>query len=76
VGEPGSIEREHESYSRALSSGRRLGVRPSEWLDDWWISWSPRNSNQNAEGEWSEWVELARMIIERNEEMKQEASDA
>ena len=47
-----------------IEAGRRLAVRRSEWLDEWWVSHSPRNSNSNAEGAWEEWVALAKRIID------------
>jgi len=50
-----------------IATATRLGVRKSEWLDDWWVSWSPRNDNQNAEGDWSEWVQLAHDILAADE---------
>lgn len=46
-----------------IEAGRRLGVERSGWLTGWFTSWSPRNDNSNAEGSWSEWVELAHAII-------------
>lgn len=53
-GEPGAI---------VARAGRRLAVQRSAWLNDWYISYSPRNDNQNAEGDWAEWVALAREIL-------------
>ena len=43
--------------------GRRCALRKSDWLDDWYVSHSPRNCNQNAEGSWEDWVELAQNIL-------------
>ncbi len=54
----------------AIQTGRRLGMVKSDYTDDWYISWSPRNSNNNAEGVWSEWVELANAIIAEDERRK------
>lgn len=54
VGKPGDV---------VARSGRRLAVQASEWLSDWYISHSPRNDNQNAEGPWQEWVDLAHAIL-------------
>ncbi|KQO50615.1 hypothetical protein [Sphingomonas sp. Leaf257] len=51
-----------------IEAGRRLGVERSEWLTGWFTSWSPRNDNSNAEGNWSEWVKLAHAIIGYNRE--------
>ena len=47
-----------------IKGGKRCGVEKSEWLDGWFVSWSPRNDNQNAEGVWSDWVALANAILE------------
>lgn len=46
-----------------IGAAKRLGVEQSEWLDDWFVSHSPRNGNQNAEGMWCQWVHLARLIL-------------
>lgn len=45
-------------------------MRRSKWLEDWWISYSPRNDNQNAEGTWKEWVSLASRILEADIEWR------
>jgi hypothetical protein len=50
-----------------ISSGRRLAIRKSDSLDDWYVSYSPRNDNDCAEGNWKEWVELAHKIIAKDE---------
>lgn len=55
VGKPGEL---------VATGGRRLGVMASEWLNDWYVSHSPRNANNNAEGTWQEWVDLAKRILE------------
>lgn len=47
-----------------IQAGRRLAVKESEWLDDWWVGTSPRNGDHAAvEGNWSEWVSLAHAIL-------------
>lgn len=46
-----------------LDAAKRLAVVESEWLDDWYISHSPRNGNEFAEGTWCQWVHLARLIL-------------
>jgi hypothetical protein len=38
-------------------------VQWDPWMGDWFTSWSPRNSNSNAEGQWDHWVDLALMIL-------------
>ena len=50
-----------------IHAAKRLACESSEWLGDgghsWWISHSPRNDNMNAEGQWCQWVHLARLIL-------------
>jgi hypothetical protein len=36
----------------------------SEWMGDWFMSYSPRNDNSNAEGQWDQWVSLALQILQ------------
>lgn len=48
----------------AVSAGKRLGVQWCPWMGDWFTSWSPRNSNSNAEGPWAHWVDLAVRILQ------------
>ena len=33
---------------------------------DWWVGYSPRNCSDCSEGEWADWVELAKKILERD----------
>lgn len=42
---------------------RRCGIQQSPWLTGWYVPWSPRNDNENAEGCWSHWVALAHEIL-------------
>lgn len=53
-----------EGEAITIGAGKRLGVEESEWLPSWFVSWSPRNDNQNAEGYWCQWVHLARLILD------------
>lgn len=46
-----------------LESGKRIGVTWAPWMGDWFVSYSPRNSNSNAEGYWDHWVDLALHIL-------------
>lgn len=46
-----------------VSGGRRCGVAKSGVLSDWYVSYSPRNDNMNAEGRWEDWANLARRIL-------------
>lgn len=63
------VERFHETMAQAMieipfiDAGKRLGISWPGWMGDWFISHSPRNANTNAEGPWSEWVDLAQMIL-------------
>lgn len=50
--------------------GRRLAMRPSDTLDDWYVGWSPRNDSYCAEGTWFDWVELAQNILKAEEDRK------
>lgn len=47
-----------------LQSGKRCGLEWAPWMGDWFTSWSPRNSNNNAEGPWDHWVDLALQILQ------------
>jgi hypothetical protein len=38
-----------------IHTAKRLGVRWTPWMDDWFVAWSPRNHNTNAEGPWDQW---------------------
>lgn len=49
--------------SYEIGAGKRLAIEESEWLNDWFMSASPRNGNSNAEGQWCQWVHLARLIL-------------
>lgn len=56
----------HSEYGEvaALSAGKRCGVQWTPWMGDWFTSWSPRNSNNHAEGPWDHWVDLAIQILQ------------
>jgi hypothetical protein len=47
-----------------VQAGKRCGVQWCPWMDDWFTSWSPRNDNNNAEGPWDHWVDLAIKILQ------------
>lgn len=49
---------------------KRCGIQRSAWLTGWFVPWSPRNDNENAEGPWSHWVALARNIIAADEKAR------
>jgi hypothetical protein len=46
-----------------LKAGKRCGMQRCDWMSDWFVSWSPRNNNSNAEGPWHHWANLAAMIL-------------
>lgn len=46
-----------------FKAAKRLGIQRCPWMGDWFVSWSPRNSNSNAEGTWFHWVNLAKFIL-------------
>lgn len=50
-------------YVPVVGGGKRCGVRWATFMGDWFTSWSPRNSNSNAEGPWDHWVDLALAIL-------------
>lgn len=56
----------HSEYEEVatLSGGKRCGVQWTPWMGDWFTSWSPRNSNNHAEGPWDHWVDLAIQILQ------------
>lgn len=54
----------------SIKSERRCGIQRSDWITGWFVPWSPRNDNQNAEGPWSHWVALARNIIAADEKAR------
>lgn len=47
-----------------IRTGRRLALCKTDAISNWYVSYSPRNDNCNAEGTWEEWVALAKKIIE------------
>jgi hypothetical protein len=57
----------------ALSAENGLNITPGEKFEPegWWVSYSPRNDNNNAEGPWSEWVALAKAVLAEDERRKQ-----
>lgn len=45
------------------AAGKRCGIWRCPWMGDWFTSWSPRNGNNNAEGSWHHWANLAAYIL-------------
>jgi hypothetical protein len=53
-----------EAYlPESVRAEKRCGIQRSAWLTSWFVPWSPRNDNENAEGPWSHWVALAHEIL-------------
>lgn len=50
--------------ARMPRGGKRLSMDWAEHMGDWFVSFSPRNSNSNAEGPWDHWVDLALSILQ------------
>lgn len=50
-----------------IIAGERLGLMKSD-IDgeEWWVAISPRNHNYCAEGSWKDFVELAKIILEKD----------
>lgn len=46
-----------------FQAGKRCGLTHDPDLGDWFMSWSPKNGNSNAEGPWHHWANLAAMIL-------------
>ena len=60
-----STETNWDDYEEedVATSGKRCGVQWAPWMGDWFSSSSPRNGNNNAEGPWDHWVDLALKIL-------------
>lgn len=52
------------AYVRGVQSAKRVDVVRIPWMGDWFASHSPRNGNNNAEGPWDHWVQLALSILQ------------
>lgn len=53
-----------EHLPESIRGAKRCGIQRSAWMTSWFVPWSPRNDNENAEGPWSDWVALANKILE------------
>lgn len=67
-----SEQTKHHPGQLVANGGRRLAVQASEWLDNWYVAYSPRNDNNNAEGPWEDWVTLAHDILRIDAEARKE----
>lgn len=52
-----------EQFIKGLAYTKRVGIVWTPWMGDWFTSYSPRNSNSNAEGPWEHWVEMALSVL-------------
>jgi hypothetical protein len=46
-----------------VKAGKRLAIVGGSLGEHWFHSYSPRNGNDFAEGQWCQWVHLARLIL-------------
>ena len=53
-----------ERFVRGVKGAKRATVVHIPWMGDWFASYSPRNSNSNAEGTWDHWVQIALSILQ------------
>lgn len=51
-------------YVKGIAYAKRCGIQWTPWMGDWFVSHSPRNGNENAEGPWDHWVSLALSILQ------------
>lgn len=67
-----------EQYIMGIKSSKRASIRWTPWMGDWFVSHSPRNGNENAEGTWDHWVQVALSILQHpaTEIVRPEAHEA
>jgi hypothetical protein len=57
-----------------IDGGRRVAMGVCPWMGDegtWWVGTSPRNGyGASVEGDWEDWVALARGILEADAEAR------
>lgn len=53
-----------EHYVPGIKAAKRCTIRRTGWMGDWFTSYSPRNSNNNAEGPWAHWMQLSLSILQ------------
>ncbi len=63
---PEEIHQAEDSYTEIplIDAAKRLGVAWNPWMEDWFVSHSPRNQGNYAEGPWGDWVSLAVLILQ------------
>ncbi len=56
---------DEDGHKVTINAAKRLGIEYCDQMNvPWFQSYSPRNRNQNAEGTWADWVELAHRILD------------
>lgn len=54
-----------------IEGGRRLACKKCDWMENWWVAYSPRNGEGAvAEGSWADWVGMATEILEVDQKLK------
>ena len=53
-----------EQHIRGIKSSKRASIVWTPWMGDWFVSHSPRNGNEHAEGTWDHWVQVAVSILQ------------
>lgn len=68
---------------RDIAGGRRCAITACNGLNDgdepdgWWVGYSPRNGmGGSVEGNWEDWVTLAKKILEEDERRRAAANVA
>ena len=54
----------NEQYIKEVRSSKRASIVWTPWMGDWFVSHSPRNGNEHAEGTWDHWVQVALSILQ------------
>ena len=54
----------NEQYIKGVRSSKRASIVWTPWMGDWFVSHSPRNGNEHAEGTWDHWVQVALSILQ------------
>jgi len=53
-----------EVFVPGIKGVKRATVVWTPWMGDWFVSFSPRNGNNNAEGTWDHWAQIALSILQ------------
>ena len=67
-----------EQRIRGINGSKRASIVWTPWMGDWFVSHSPRNGNERAEGTWDHWVQVALSILQHpaTEIVRPEAHEA